>query len=119
MTRPTEPAWLTALVNGALTPNVPVAQDARYGDPHRGSPAMAELACVAALSGRAFSSRVEILDPTVGRGVMLETVSRALRMAGSQVSASGIDINSEVVKSTQRSLGHADKLALVMACLVR
>jgi len=103
MTGLTEPAWLSALVNGALTPSVPVARDTGAGGEHRGSPAMAELACVAALSGRTFSSKVQILDPTVGRGVMLETVWRALRMTGSQVSALGIDINSEVVESTQRS----------------
>lgn len=103
MKRHPEPAWLQALLEGDLTPEVPVARGTRFGDVHRGSPAMAELACVAALSGRPSSSDVQVLDPTVGRGVMLETVSRALQASGSQVHATGIDIDSAVLAETQRS----------------
>ena len=64
---------------------------------------MAELACVAALSGRPASSDVQVFDPTVGRGVMLDTVSRALRASGSEVHATGIDINSAVLEETRRT----------------
>lgn len=113
MTRHPEPAWLDALLRGDLTPDVPVIQDMRYGDAHRGSPAMAEVACVAALSGRRLADSVQVLDPTVGRGVMLQTVSSAVRAAGSSVHATGIDVNREVVEST-RATAAADQQGWVL-----
>ncbi|MCA0180983.1 MAG: SAM-dependent methyltransferase [Actinobacteria bacterium] len=66
---------------------------------------MAEVACVAALSGRAPSEVVKLLDPTVGRGVMLQTISRGLASMGSEVHAIGIDINQEAIESTLVSIG--------------
>lgn len=105
MTRHPEPAWLDSLLRGDLTPDVPVAPAGKHGDPHRGSPAMAEVACVAALSGRATPAVVKLLDPTVGRGVMLQTVSKALGSIGSEVHATGIDINQEALESTAASIG--------------
>lgn len=95
-----EPKWLERLIDGSLTADLPTAADARV-DEHHGALAIAELACIAALAGRAPSAQVSLVDPTVGRGVMLATLGRSLRLIGSRVDALGIDIDQDTVDSAR------------------